>query len=540
MTAPSIHYLAPWLLLAGCTSLPAQAGVASAPVYSVVEIPFTGPAIGPADAPARDVDLRVSFRHESGSPTYQVYGYWDGDDRFRVRFTPTKPGRWTLAEVHSNRRELEGQREGSHVVATRSALHGFWEVDPESPGRRWYRRSDGTHQYVVGNTFYSFLSETYREGKPNGSDIARDVRGSAEYFRKIRFSPIGDLYPHPTDAPFLDHEGRPTTDGNYSHRPNPAWFRERTDLAVKTAFEHDLIAELIMSGVDTREARSALQPEHNGRDPEPFLRYLAARYGAYPNVWLALVNEFDIRSPKYTPEQVIAFGRMLQRFLPYPTPVSVHRNWGPWPPALNTTPAWNDHVIIQHKLRDLSESADAIIAAHEAGGGDKPVINDELSYQGEGDRHSRDDTVESHLGAFLGGGYATTGYKSGNKLGHYFAGNFDAAEHTAAESLKWLRERIDEHVSFWRMEPVEMERSIFTGAGSGSRAIQWTGNEYVLGSDAARTRVTARLPAGRWQVRRLDVLARDEQVIAADTRGAFTFDVPGSRATLFHFRRIGD
>ena len=100
-------------------------------------------------------------------------------------------------------------------------------VDPDSPGRRWYRRSDGSHQYIIGNTHYSFLSG-YRDGdRPSGNDIAQDVARNAEYFKKLRFGLHGDRYPHPTEKPFLDDEGRPTDDGDFSHRPNPAWFHER-------------------------------------------------------------------------------------------------------------------------------------------------------------------------------------------------------------------------------------------------------------------------------------------------------------------------
>src|SRR5262245_59950979 len=72
-------------------------------VYSVVEIAFRGPAQGPKDVPARDVDFWVRFRHESGAPEYKVHGFWAGDgkgratgDVFKVRFCPTKPGRWDL------------------------------------------------------------------------------------------------------------------------------------------------------------------------------------------------------------------------------------------------------------------------------------------------------------------------------------------------------------------------------------------------------------------------------------------------------------
>ena len=341
-----------------------------------------------------------------------------------------------------------------------------------------YRRSDGSHQYVVGNTLStSFLSETYLEGRPNGSNIAADVRGSAEYLGKIRFSPIGDLYPHPAAAPFLDNSGRLTSNGNDSHRPNPEWFRNRTDRAVGVAFEHDLVADLIMSGVDTEAARSALRPAHNNSDPEPFLRYLAARSARIRTCGCRSSTSTTFGRRRTGPTRSSRSPASCGSISRTRRPVSVHRAAGPWVTKLNTTPAWNDRVIIQEKLRDLGESADAIVAGHTAGGGDKPVVNDELSYQGEGDRHSRDDTVESHLGAFLGGGYRTTGYKSANKLGQSFAGRFDAAEHTAAPHLNWLRERIDARVSFWKMTPVALERSIFTGGRPGFRALEWPERE---------------------------------------------------------------
>lgn len=106
-------------LLAGSGSVWAAAEAGRGGVYAVVELAFRGPLQGPRDAPARDIELQVRFRHESGSPEYAVQGFWDGDGRggttgnvFQVRFTLTKPGRWTLVEVRSNRAELAGQRQG--------------------------------------------------------------------------------------------------------------------------------------------------------------------------------------------------------------------------------------------------------------------------------------------------------------------------------------------------------------------------------------------------------------------------------------------
>lgn len=555
-----------WLGLATAQNAGARAKIGAVAVYDVIELSFTGPSFGPSDNPARDVDFWARFQHQSGGPTYQVHGFWDGDGRggargsvFKIRFCPTVAGNWNVIEVHSNRPELNGQKQGDFVSAIRSKLKGFWVVDDAGAGGRWYKRSDGSHQYVYGNTFYSFLSETSPYGESNGSDIASDVERNARYFKKLRFSPLGDLYPHPTDAPFFDDAGEQTYDGNYSHRPNPAWFHKRVDLAVRTAHGRDLIADLIMSGVDRPTTRAALQASHNGGDSAPYLKYIAARYGAYPNVWFCLINEYDIRTPHYTPAQIIDFGRKFKSFLAYPSPLSVHRNSGPWVTALNTAPSWNDHVIVQKKIRDLSEAADFMRSSFAAGGADKPVVDDELAYEGAGDKFSEEDTIESHLGAFLGGGYGTTGHKTaggrgraqeaqqistgaagtqlGLKLGQYFAGNFDAAAHTAADNLKWLREMIDAHVTFWKLAPVD-PNGVFAGANPEFRAMGWEGREYVLGTDEAQKNLTANLPPGKWVVKRFDAIAKTEITLSAGANGAYRFDAPASRAVLFHFKRV--
>jgi hypothetical protein len=367
------------------------------------------------------------------------------------------------------------------------------------------------------------------------------VVNNARYFKKLRFTFHGDRYPHPQEKPFLDDEGRPTDSGDYSHRPNPKWFQERGDLAVRTAFDHDLIADLILCGPDMEESRATLRAARNNGDPSPFLKYIAARYGSYPNVWICLCNEYEIRTPTYTEAELARFGQTLRQHLPYPTPLSVHSTPRTlWARAFDDLPPWHDHHIIQKKLRNLPDSADTIQSVWKNEGGkgprQKPTSNDELSYQGEGDKHSEGDTIESHLGAFLGGGYGTTGFKPGNKLGHYFYGGFNPTEHTAADNLKWLREVINTNISFWQMAP---DLSIFGNLDPGFRGMAWPGNQYVLGTNKAHSGITARLPTGKWTVTQYDVINLKTTVLATSATENFTFNSPDSRAVLFHFKHAG-
>ncbi len=271
----------------------------STPVYSVAEVQFAGPPQNATDSPAREISLVVTFRHESGTPELKLHGFFDGDGRggiegrvFKVRFCPTKSGRWNIVEAASN-------------VLQEAA---FW-------------------------------------------------------------------------------------------------------------MDHDLVADLILCGPDTPASRATLAAAHNRADATPYLRYIAARYGSYPNVWLCLCNEFDIKEPKYTEIQIADFGGIIQGFLAYPTPLSVHTvPKTMWPPKFDRLPTWNDHIILQKKVKQIATAADVnSIALTNPAGKPRlvPVISDELSYQGAGDKHSEGDTIESHLGAFLGGGYGSTGEKRG-------------------------------------------------------------------------------------------------------------------------------
>jgi len=520
--------------------------IAKAAKYSVVELTFEGPWQGPTDVPARDIDFWVRFRHESGSPEYKIYGFWDGNGKagtsgniFKARFCPTKTGRWDLVEVYSNKQSLLGQKQSDHLTATDSDHPGFWIADSDSPGCRWYMRSDGSHPYILGNTHYTFLSGYQKDNKPSGNSIVADIAGNADYFKKLRLSLYGGRYPNPKEKPFLDDHGQPTDWGDYSHRPNPRWFIQRADSAIRSAYEHDLIADLILCGPDAVESRSVLRAGRNDGDPTPYLKYIAARYGSYPNVWVCLCNEFDIKNPKYSEEEIARFGSIIRTYLPYPTPLSVHiASRTGWPAKFDDLPPWNDHQIIQKKLRNLPDAADAIQNTWQNSEGksprNKPTVNDELSYEGKGDKHTEHDTIESHLGAFLGGGYGTTGEKPGSKLGQYFRGLFNPAEHTSADNLKYLREVIDNHITFWKMAP---DRSIFSNLDPDFRGLAWHGREYVLGTNKSQKKIIANLPKGNWLVKSYDIINKNTKTISGNAHGSLTFDAPGSRAVMFHFKR---
>ena len=510
----------------------AAADLGSVPRYHVIDVTFAGSSQTPRDTPARDVELTVVFRHESGE-TVRVPGFWDGDGRgavrgnaFKVRFCPTKTGVWTIAEAASNDKELQGQRVDDTLKCVPSQHAGFW-----IPDGRWYRRSDGSHPLVVGNTHYTFISRRNADG-PVKTDPAADIRANAEYYQKLRFSLLPCRYPDPSVKPFFDDQGRQTDDGRFSRRPNPQWFRERVDPVVREGFACDLVCDLILCGPDTVESRSTLQ-----EDPTPWLRYIAARYGSFPNVWICLCNEWNIKRPSYTAKQIRAAGKAMKSLLAYPTPLSIHGNSGDWDADLNGD--WHDHVILQDKIKRLDRAAD-VARKNFRLGGRKPVVNDENAYQGRGDGFTRDDTIEGCLGTFLGGGYPTTGEKPAGKHGQYFWGGFDPHTHTASEPLGMLRDYVDRSVELARLQPVPLKGTPFDKLDSTCRLLAAEGVEYVLGSRRAAKDVIVALPPGQWRVTQLDLIGKTTTQVSSRAAGEFTFTLPQSRATVTHFRKASD
>lgn len=521
------------------------------PVYSVYELTFKGKTYTVKDNPVRDIELLSVWQHEQSLNTIPIYGFYDGDGQgskngavFKVRFCPMETGTWTLIQVRSNDRDLNRQHQGLKINAIASDHPGFWEVDNDSPGNRWYKRSNGSHQYIAGNTMYSFLSEYYK-GDSTGGNIRDDIINNSGYFKKVRLAVTGDRYPNPVSKPFLNENGEPTDDGNYCHRPNPEWFNNRVDLAVKTAFEKDLITDLILNGPDAPDSRTILKATKNNSDPGPFLRYIAARYGSFPNVWLCISNEYDIQTPNYNCDEMIRAGQCLQDCLPYSTPVSVHASSKDWDENLNTAIPWFDHVIIQNKLKKSDQSADKILWNYFLGGANQPVVNDELAYEGNGDGWTEEDVIEAFLGAFMGGGYASTGHKPANKDGHYFSGNFKPSEHTAADNLNWFREMIDKNITFWKMKPVAVTNVtgnnaiIFRNHDMRHRIMMWEDNEYVIAGSSAKRGIKALLPEGSWTVKSYDLISRKETVISENAEGNTNITIPDSRAFMVHFKKNG-
>lgn len=100
----------------------------------------------------REVSLDAVFTGPDGS-TWQVPGFWDGREDWRVRFTPSLVGEWSYQLTVSDKGGAGAVTEGSFQV-TESGHKGWLrigeDVDP-SYSRRYLAHSDGTPWYGRGH-----------------------------------------------------------------------------------------------------------------------------------------------------------------------------------------------------------------------------------------------------------------------------------------------------------------------------------------------------------------------------------------------------
>ena len=497
------------------TIIPACAFISAAvdvPLYTVHEVTFKGPEMKFTDRPIETVDFYTEWQHKSGSPKYKIHGFWDGNGNggkdgnvWRVRFCPTKTGGWEMVKVSSGKSELNGQNQGLTINCTPSDKKGFWEGNG-----RWYQRSNGEFTYTTGNCIYCL---------PALDSYLSDISKMTGYYDRVRFNvafhPACERY---GKFPFLNASGQQSNRGSDACRINIDYFANRIDKMVELAEERDFILDMYVEGQNHAVIEHPL-----------YMRYIAARYGSYPHVWMQLNMEWN---EYMSPGQVKDLGNKMRDFMAYPTPWSTITGGGLWPDGINGP--WT-HANIQAKTRSFTGSADAINKSVGLIGG-KPANYDETGpdhFEGPpGSKYaSEGEATRIALGSFFGGGYSCSGYKTASKEGQYFHGNFDPNKHKCSDNLGYMTQMINQYVHFGHMKP---DNGVLSNA-SGALAMSWAGKQYVAGSDKGIGGARISLGSGQYRVVTFDIMARKMTEGPSNASGTFSFDFPNSASSMVVF-----
>lgn len=320
--------------------------------WGLFELELTG-----ARASDTAVSLRATFGHDGSAVT--VDGFWDGGDRYLVRFSPDRPGTWSY-RTSSDDPLLDGAQGEFEVTAASAGNRGPVGV----AGTFHFAHADGTPYRPVGTTVYNWVHQP-------GALYRQTVDAVAEAgFNKLRFLVFPQGGGHVAFVPPLfpferDAEGRWRVD-----RPIPEFFRS-IDRAVADLLERGIEADVIVfHPYDRGEyGLDGMSPE----DDDAYVRYLIARIGAYRNVWWSLANEYDqLERPEERWDRVFetirdhdAHGRLR----------SIHN----WIDLYDYNKPWVTHASLQngHAVADFGRASLYRDAYR------KPIVMDEIKYEGD-------------------------------------------------------------------------------------------------------------------------------------------------------------
>lgn len=291
-------------------------------------------------------------------------GFWDGGRIWKIRFTPTSPGRWTYRTKFTAEEDsgLHG-REGALTVAPASGGNALWRHGgfvKVSSNRRYLTYTDGTPLFWLGDTWWNcpsanvpltafqelvdqrvkqgytvFQAHGHRALIPNGPDVFQAVRSAnaeaLHYWREV------DKY-----YAYADQKG--------------------------------LIGAMGFAG------HSLLDPVSLD-DLKRLWHYYVARYGAYPLTFLitqeynAAIGDLERRLPK-----MLALGQFIHEIDPYQRATSVH----PWCLSRDKREAWNepwhDFIMLQagHRWYPGTKRYTDIYRGPPV----KPMLESEANYEG--------------------------------------------------------------------------------------------------------------------------------------------------------------
>jgi len=382
-----------WLILASSIVLGQGLHVEQ---WDIFELTLPGPAAG---NPFVGIEFRAIFQNDD--QRFEPQGFYDGNGMFKIRFMPNQTGIWTY-QTQSNLKTLHEQAGQFQCIVPSADNHGPISVH----NQYHFGYADGTPFRPFGTTIYEW---TFQSPDKQQQTLA-SLKSSP--FNKARFlviPPYRDEYhegPHALDGfPFV---GTSRENWDFS-RFNPVYF-QRLEQRIAELRDLGIEAELILFrpydnvkwGFDTMDAATN----------ERYLRYVVARLAAYRNVWWSMANENSFIK-HLTDEDWDRLFQILQASDPYGHLRSMH-NAGR---IYDHNKPWITHVSLQYYMAVRFFGISPLLRDIYR----KPIIHDEINYEGDIDRRwgqlSGEEMVYRYWIATVGGAYVTHGETRKDSLG---------------------------------------------------------------------------------------------------------------------------
>jgi hypothetical protein len=473
--------------------------------WGVTELAFVGPAHG---NPFTDVELTAQFR-DTGGTELSVGGFYDGGGAYRIRFQAPTEGQWAF-ETHSTARSLDSIS-GTVLVGPPSANnHGPVHVVDGFH----FAHLDGTRHLPIGTTAYAWTHQ-----RPELEELTlRTLATSA--FRKLRMCVFPKWFLFNTDEPsrFPFVRGQ---DGEWDFtRFEPAFF-QHLDARVGQLGELGIQADVILFHPYDRWGFSEMPAAADDR----YVSYVVRRLAAYPHVWWALANEFDIVLAK-TADDWERIADCIRANDHVGHLMSIHNCLR----FFDHSRPWVTHVSAQRiDAYRTAENVDQWRAQY-----GKPVVVDECGYEGDIDQGwgniSGPELVRRAWEGAVRGGYVGHGETYLNDREELSWSRGGAFVGESPDRFGFLT-KIIEAVPGGRLDPLPSDWDV-----------PWAGNEDCrigyFGFGRPSYRDVAMPAATRWTVDVIDTWAMTIERLPGSYEGSFRVSLPGREHIAVRLCRI--
>lgn len=304
-------------------TIAADAAATAAPQWQEVELTFT--ATRDVANPYTDTDAWADFTHDDGTKIRRPM-FWDGSRTFRVRFASTKSSgtwRWTTSDRDGDPglRGLSGTLTAGPAPsepATIFTRHGFWSIPP---GGRNLIHADGRPRLLCADTAWAL---PWRATVEQAEVYARDRQ--AKGFNAALLMTV---------QPDMDCKGpRSRTedlgfDVGFEDLPKgtlrqlrPEYF-QMFDRLTGILVAHGIapVYQPVFHGYGWKGRRTAGNVA-SAEDYARYCRYLVARYGARPAIWL-VGGDGPATDPAIV-AQLDRAGQTIEEWDAYRQPTGIH------------------------------------------------------------------------------------------------------------------------------------------------------------------------------------------------------------------------
>jgi hypothetical protein len=320
--------------------------------WDIFELTLEGPSEG---NPFLEVDFSAEFR--CGDTALHPQGFYDGDGIYRIRCMPTAQGEWRYM-TRSNVQALNHHTGSFHCTAPSAGNHGPVRVH----NTFHFAYADGTPYYPFGTTCYAWT----HQGKALEQQTLATLKQTA--FNKLRMCIFPKHYPFNHNEPVHYPFARDAAGQSDFSRFNPAFWRH-FEARLGQLRDLGIEADIILWHPYDRWGYATMDEATDYR----YLRYVMARLGSFRNVWWSLANEYDFMLEHKPIERWDTFFKILATEDPYGHLRSIHN--GDVTMNYDHTKPEVTHVSIQNAdIRKVVEWREQY---------QKPIVNDELEYEGD-------------------------------------------------------------------------------------------------------------------------------------------------------------